>query len=722
MAWIVYLWVFATTGSMLTWCECKAVSCPTDICKCKKQSAICSGHGKNLSYIPQLPTFIRSAHFNKDYFPIISEELFNSISLNNIVAISFRDSGVQYTTPRAFYHLKHLKSLDLSSNKNINVTSLKRSLSSIGNTDPVSFLFEQMEWASLEIKLFSCIRQNVKSLNLNANHLEHLTEGAIVGLDKLNALYMPYNRFELCDKTLFHLTYLKTLVLSNNLIKTCNWTYLPSSLEKLVLSENYISNMPAFCSKNSTFYNLRFVNLYNNNINHVTKISFSCLSALESLNMARNNISVFPPETFSSLSRLETLNLRDMRTRVKRVGRNAFAIPSLKEFNFYGNHFPLFCVTCDLLQKCSNLERLDLSYNVMPKKTYKANFLLGRQTKLRDLYLLGVDWKLIPENFFKLVPNVSKVHLSNNGLIRLNSNTFSEQSKINELFLYQNSITHIEEGAFTTAFWQNIKTLDLSNNSFSCDCDLLWFKQKLEKYSSKFKYYPQKYMCSLPPDQKDVHISNFRLKPEDCETKSELLTVLVSSDSICLVAIILILTAYKGRWHIRYWVYLLRYRRSDYRHLGNVDFRYDAFVIYSDEDSNFVHNTLMPKLEDDEQYRLCIHFRDFQPGKIIAGNIVESMSNSRMAIVVLSKYFCESRWCKFELIIAQDRWLNNESDALLLIMLEDLESGHITKDLRALIRTTTYIMWTEDNLGQRLFWDQIRNTLTKSNSFANNGL
>ena len=84
-----------------------------------------------------------------------------------------------------------------------------------------------------------------------------------------------------------------------------------------------------------------------------------------------------------------------------------------------------------------------------------------------------------------------------------------------------------------------------------------------------------------------------------------------------------------------------------------------------------------------------------------------------MAIVVLSKYFCESKWCKFELVIAQDRWLNNESEALLLVMLDDLECKHMTPDLRALMKTTTYVMWTKDSLGQRLFWDQILNTLRR---------
>ena len=212
-------------------------------------------------------------------------------------------------------------------------------------------------------------------------------------------------------------------------------------------------------------------------------------------------------------------------------------------------------------------------------------------------------------------------------------------------------------------------------------------------------------------------LSNFNLtsSSSECKPKSDIITILLSTGSIAAFIAISFFVVYKGRWHIRSWIYLLRYRRSDYRRLGDDDLKYDAFVIYSDEDSEFVHNTLLPKLEDEEQYKLCIHFRDFQPGKIIVDYIVESMNTSRLAIVVLSKYFCKSRWCIFELIIAQDRWLNNESEALLLVMLDDLDSDHMTTDLRALIKTTTYVMWTDDNLGQRLFWEKVVNTLRRGN-------
>ena len=273
--------------------------------------------------------------------------------------------------------------------------------------------------------------------------------------------------------------------------------------------------------------------------------------------------------------------------------------------------------------------------------------------------------------------------------------------------------------------------MDLSGNPFACDCNLLWFRNKLKSSSKTIEqrdfnrstWIPANYLSSLqlyqcysPAERVGLQISHFNLTDDECkqkELKSELLTVLSSSLSIVAVVFISTLAAYKGRWHIRYWIYLLRYKRKEYIQLEDVDFVYDAFVIYTDEDRDFVHNTLLHRLEDEEQLRLCVHFRDFEPGKIISDNIAECLCKSRMAIVILSRYFCESRWCMFELMIAQDRWLNHESDALLIVMLEEIQSEHMSRDLRALISTTTYAMWTDDNQGQRLFWDKILHALRR---------
>lgn len=45
----------------------------------------------------------------------------------------------------------------------------------------------------------------------------------------------------------------------------------------------------------------------------------------------------------------------------------------------------------------------------------------------------------------------------------------------------------------------------------------------------------------------------------------------------------------------------------------------------------------------------CIAHRDFQPGKFIFENILDSIKNSSKVILVLTKHFVESHWCQFEI-------------------------------------------------------------------------
>ncbi|KAK3094129.1 hypothetical protein FSP39_024480 [Pinctada imbricata] len=137
------------------------------------------------------------------------------------------------------------------------------------------------------------------------------------------------------------------------------------------------------------------------------------------------------------------------------------------------------------------------------------------------------------------------------------------------------------------------------------------------------------------------------------------------------------------------------------------DFTYDAFVIYPEEDSDFVHDKLLPKLENENNLRVCIHPRDFQPGKSIIENIVESIANSKRVFAVISQNFNQSKWCNFELLIAQDRWLNNEASVPLIIMRQEMDNAWIKREIRALVKTTTYAKWTEDVCGQELFLHQI---------------
>lgn len=57
---------------------------------------------------------------------------------------------------------------------------------------------------------------------------------------------------------------------------------------------------------------------------------------------------------------------------------------------------------------------------------------------------------------------------------------------------------------------------------------------------------------------------------------------------------------------------------------------------------------LVKRLEDQEGFKLCLHFRDWMPGDWIPDQIVRSVDRSRRTVVVLSKNFVESVWSTLE--------------------------------------------------------------------------
>src|SRR6218665_3976501 len=93
-------------------------------------------------------------------------------------------------------------------------------------------------------------------------------------------------------------------------------------------------------------------------------------------------------------------------------------------------------------------------------------------------------------------------------------------------------------------------------------------------------------------------------------------------------------------------------------------FAIDVFVGYSRSDSNWVITQLLPRLEQECNLRLCIHERDWLPGRDIAENILESIDNSRKTLLIVSNAFALSPWCHFELTMAQTRLMEEDRDSL----------------------------------------------------------
>jgi len=82
------------------------------------------------------------------------------------------------------------------------------------------------------------------------------------------------------------------------------------------------------------------------------------------------------------------------------------------------------------------------------------------------------------------------------------------------------------------------------------------------------------------------------------------------------------------------------------------EFQYDAFISYSHEDSAWVRDMLLPRLED-EGLRACIDFRDFEPGVASLVNMENAVEHSRKTLIVLTPAWVESEWTAFESLLVQ---------------------------------------------------------------------
>ena len=136
--------------------------------------------------------------------------------------------------------------------------------------------------------------------------------------------------------------------------------------------------------------------------------------------------------------------------------------------------------------------------------------------------------------------------------------------------------------------------------------------------------------------------------------------------------------------------------------------KYDLFVSYNRHDYQWVITVLQPKLEDELGLRLCLHHRDFRLGEIITEQIVESIESSKKTLFILSQSFLASTRCLFEIQMAQSCLYTSGKDVILLALLEPLPDRMVSKTLKGLLETKTYVEWTEnDTNGQKLFWEKL---------------
>ncbi|NWX25079.1 TLR1 protein, partial [Aegotheles bennettii] len=347
---------------------------------------------------------------------------------------------------------------------------------------------------------------------------------------------------------------------------------------------------------------------------------------------------------------------------------------------------------------------------------------------------LDLSSNQLTDSVFECLPvNIKKLDLQNNQITSVPRGT-AELKSLKELNLASNRLAdlpvcsgftsleflNVEMNSILTPpadFFQScprVRELQAGQNPFKCSCDLQDFIRLERQSGGKLAGWPVAYVCEYPENLRGTQLKDFHLSELACNTTLLLVTALLLT--LVLVAVVAFLCIYLDvPWYVRMmWQWTQTKRRARHNHPEEQEtaLQFHAFISYSEHDSLWVKNELIPNLEKGEGcVQLCQHERNFIPGKSIVENIINCIEQSYRSIFVLSPNFVQSEWCHYELYFAHHKLFSENSNSLILILLEPIPPYVIPAryhKLKALMAKRTYLEWPKERSKRALFWANLR--------------
>ncbi|XP_043918341.1 toll-like receptor 2 [Protopterus annectens] len=447
----------------------------------------------------------------------------------------------------------------------------------------------------------------------------------------------------------------------------------------------------------------------------------AALNFLENVTIINSMIFLLPCNIVKLFKQLKYLDLSDNllgdRALEEFVCEGAF--PSLRVLNISRNYLHSFPAITAMSVAISTLTVLDVSHNNLddlPKNCTWSPHLIALNLSATSLKRLTM---CIPQtlqildvsnnqlsNFNLNLPHLRQLYLSKNNLMNI-----PDASSFPNLYILKisfNKLSTIQKESFLAL--RKLKSLEAGNNKYVCSCEFLSFASNHNGFTTKLIGWPEEYKCDSPDALRDTLVQKAALSLLECHRQ---LTISVMCIVIFLSIITMVTLCYKyhGLWYIRMiWAWLQAKRKPS--KIVNKEICYDTFVSYSEHDAEWVENFLVKELENScPPFRLCLHKRDFVPGKWIVDNIIEAIEKSHKTLFVLSKHFVQSEWCKYELDFSHLRLFDEKNDSAILIVLEPIQKETLPKRfcrLRKLMNTKTYLEWPDNEDEQCLFWFNLK--------------
>ncbi|XP_018587684.1 toll-like receptor 21 [Scleropages formosus] len=539
----------------------------------------------------------------------------------------------------------------------------------------------------------------IQTLNLNINNIAYMDHKALRGLNHLTTLRLDNNLLtDIYEDSFEDLYNLQILNLRNNRISVIfsKTFHNLNHLRILDLGGNKISQFQhwAFFGLN----NLTNLYLDHNHLKEIESRHFGPLQAtLQVLDLQQNLIRYLPNSTrspFQNLTKLKDLKLGgQIPSGMKLLPHGFFhGLNSLKSLYFTNNQISSF--QTDAFDDLTSLEFLSLDNS-------------------------GIGMVQLHPGTLKNLRKLKRLSAENMGIESVSADVFGNLTELQVLQLPHNAIRTVDQALLNHL--PNLRYLDLHECPISCTCSNTWLQNW-----TKINYNVQiVYLYNLDcPDLPGSKFYNFDI--EVCYLDLGLY-LFVSTSAIIFIFSVLPLLYVKLYWNLKYSYYVFRSwfgERWRKLHDEEEQCKYDAFISYNSVDEQWVLDQLVPNLEGKEtSLRLCLHHRDFEPGRDIVDNIVNAVYGSRKTLCIVSQHYLRSEWCSLEIQLASYRLFHELRDVLLLVFLEPIPESQLSAyhRMRKVMLKKTYLQWpgpdcSDPTRAQELFWNQLRRALGSSNS------
>nr|XP_015216979.1 PREDICTED: toll-like receptor 8 [Lepisosteus oculatus] len=661
----------------------------------------------NFSKLKSLQTLLIAGYVFREIHHNDLSPLFN---LKNLSVINLGTNFIVHTNLSVFLKFSNLKLVYLSENRLAPVSQDKYIFSGIREQNEQVFYKSPLvgnyisgdqeidyELSHLLVKHECFVYGEV--LDLSSNNIFFISPEQFEGFEKISCLNLSKNGVAaaLNGTEFIKLPKLKYLDLTYNKIDLA-YDYAFTELKELEVLD--LSFNPHYFAVSGVTHNLAF-------LKH--------LQFLKVLNLSWNEIF--------------TLTTKEMISE------------SLEELQFQGNRLDKLWKKNDgsyirLFENLTNLSYLDISYNKLnkiPSTVYASLPQNISKLCLSHNELTCFDWEEL-----KHLRQLKVLDLQHNKLTKVSADLTNYTKTLQILNLSYNRITHLFDGflrgaksllildlshnklrlinqsTFLSGPDNYLEVLSLKGNPFQCTCELLEFILWIETNDVDIPLLATDVSCAMPANRKGIGIIYFDLK--ECIDDSKAAKFSFLSSFFILFTMTAALTMHLFYWDAWYICHYLKAKMKGYHYLKSTESIYDAFITYDTKDpvvSDWVLNHLRVQLEENGEklFPICLEERDWHPGAPVIDNLSQSIKQSRKTVFVLTEGYVKSGTFKIAFYLAHQRLLDDNTDVIVLVLLEPVLKHSQFFRLRKRLCRKTILEWPTNPHAEKWFWHCLRNII-----------